>query len=265
MKKGTEYETHVADPDFARKIMESLHQSKSYKRPKAPTKREKIGKKYGYKEADIFFWLAEHSEIRPERVLDLGCGQGYLAGLLQKSYPWARILGLDINFECLGKGLKAGHFENGCAIHADLYHLERGAGSARLKKGLKVKTHEDVRFTDVEVGPSKEKLSDFDLVTCLDAGPDPISLDGLGEEHEPSVPISTAGNFVKSGGRLVYAIPESNIWRPNVSEKELEADMAELKKSAEAAGFEATECRLIGQSGYEQDIAVLCRKPAKNI
>jgi len=265
MKKGMEYETHVEDPEFAKKVLESFDRPKSYQKTKAMTKREKISEKYGYKEADIFFWLAEHCEIRPERILDLGCGEGCLAGLLHKSYPWARVLGLDINYESLGMGIKAGYFEKGCAIHADLYHLERGAERARLKNGIKAKDFHDIRFTDVELEPSDEKLTDFDLVTCLDAGPDPISLEELGDEHKPYVPISAAGGFVKSGGWLVYAIPESNIWRQNVSKKELEADMAELKKSAEAAGFETTDCRLIGPSGHEQDIALLCRKPTQNI
>jgi malonyl-CoA O-methyltransferase len=41
--------------------------------------------------------LNEHGEIRPDSILDIGCGTGYLMGLLKETYPSTKTAGMDIS------------------------------------------------------------------------------------------------------------------------------------------------------------------------
>lgn len=75
------------------------------------------------------FERLDYLKIKPNYVLDLGCGSGNFTKLLAKKYPKAKIIGLDLTFLMLQESLKKqGWFHRWPLVNADMQQLPFASG-----------------------------------------------------------------------------------------------------------------------------------------
>ncbi|WP_232824193.1 class I SAM-dependent methyltransferase [Paraliobacillus zengyii] len=77
---------------------------------------------YGADQAKIMLQVINHFSPNPKKVIDLGCGNGFLAEILLKTYPDAHALLLDHSEPMIQAATEHMHaYSNRCdIIHADL-------------------------------------------------------------------------------------------------------------------------------------------------
>jgi ubiquinone/menaquinone biosynthesis C-methylase UbiE len=113
--------------------------------------------------------LASLRELRPERILDAGCGRGDYAFYLARRYPGARVLGVDVDAEL----------------------IERNRATAR---GLGVRNAE-FRLADLT---RLEEVAEFDLV---------VSVDVLEHIRDQPAALARLARALRPGGAAFYHIP----------------------------------------------------------
>ena len=75
----------------------------------------------------------DYLNIKPKRILDLGCGPGYFSKQLAAKYPKAQIVGLDLALDMLLQSKnKQGLFKKWSLINADMRHLPFESGTFDL-------------------------------------------------------------------------------------------------------------------------------------